>query len=373
MKDEVLRPSSGTPDPPSGRTPSVSVIIPTFNGERTILATLASLARQDFPAVDWLIVDDASSDKTVWTAQEFLREHPGRGRVMVHSSNLGLSRTLNHGLRETQGELVIVLHQDVELVGIDWVSRAVRRLLTDEDIAVVTGYYGRPAPDDLNFTKKAFGVIRQQFHFAEGRMPEFVTFTEFKADLFRRSAVDRLGGFPEQFRIVGEDIWVSFQLRRLGFRLLKDYSLEAIQRFSGEAETLTGNFVKSFRFGQAMGLVLTQFGLFPTKGTRRSSYSRSRSWHRASQPVVALVGLSLLIVYLVTRNPWVAGGLAAWIGGRYVYYVLRFHRDLRRLSTNGYQAILDDLATGLMGLGSDVTYSLGLLVGTIRSRTSQVV
>jgi hypothetical protein len=280
---------------------------------------------------------------------------------------------LNHGLRETRGEFVLVLHQDVELVGSDWISRALQKLSADPGVAVITGYYGRPAIDDLTFVKKAFGIIRQQFHFVEGRTAEYVTFTEFKSDLLRRSAVEGIGAFPERFRIVGEDIWVSFQLRRQGYRLLKDYSLEAVQRFSGEAETLRGNFVKSFRFGQAMGVLLTQFGLYPTRETSRASYSRARSWHRASQPIVVAIGVGLLVAFLITRTPWLGVSLGAFVGGRYLYYLVRFHRDLRQLSVNGFRAIADDLATGLIGLASDITYSLGVLVGTLRSRTSPVV
>ncbi len=200
-----------------------------------------------------------------------------------------------------------------------------------------------------------------------------MTFTEFKSDLTRRAAVELVGGFSERFRIVGEDLGVSFLLRKLGFRLVKDSTLQSIQRFSGEAETLGGNFVKAFRFGQAMGVVLAQFGLFPTVGTRDAPYSRSRSWHRASQPVVVIIALALLIAFLLTRNPWIGISLVGWIGGRYLYYLLRVHVDMRRLSSGPFRAGVATLATGLIGLASDVTYSVGVLIGLIRSRTAKVV
>lgn len=353
--------------------PSVSVVVPVFNGARTLPNTLASLARQDLPNVEWIIIDDRSTDTSSRVAQKFLQDHPGRGRLITHTDNRGLSRTLNEGLLESKGDLVLVLHHDIELVGDDWISRAVLRINEDARTAVVTGYYGIPASDDLSLVKMAFGVLRRQFHFVESVSVEEVTFTEFKSDLFRRAAVERVGGFSERFRIVGEDLAVSFHLRKLGYRLLKDYGLKSVQRFSGEAETLGGNLVKSFRFGQAMGIILSQFGLYPTVGTRASAYSRSRSWHRASQPVVAAVALGLLVAFSITRYPWVGIALLAWIVGRYLYYVLHVHSDIRRLSSGAYAGMIATLATGLIGLASDITYPVGVLVGVIRSGSAKVV
>jgi glycosyltransferase involved in cell wall biosynthesis len=373
MTDAVVPPSTRASESGSEPRPTVSVLVPAFQGERTLPFTLASLARQDYPTAQWLIIDDGSSDTTRAVVETFLRENPGRGRLLVHAQNWGLSRSLNHGMRETHGDFVLILHQDLELKGADWISRAVRLLASDSSLAVVTGYYGIPARDDLTFVKKAFGTISRQFHFPGTSATEYATFTEFKSDLLRRKIFEGLGGFPERFRIAGEDLWVSFQLRKKGFRILKDFGLESVQRFSGRAETLGGNLAKTFGFGQAMGLVLVQFGMFPTRETSQSPYSRSRSWFRASQPVVVLGALAWIVAYLVTREPWVGVGFLAWVAGRYVFHAIRVWPDLRRLTPTLARAFVEALGTGLVGLGTDVLYSIGLCAGLIRSRSTHAV
>jgi glycosyltransferase involved in cell wall biosynthesis len=373
MADEMSLTPPPTAVPSDSAPPLVTVIIPTFNGGRTLPRTLGALAGQDWHPIEWLIIDDGSGDDTSRVAERFLSQEPGRGRLLVHPANWGLSRSLNQGLRESRGSLVVVLHQDLELVGSDWVTRAIRRLRADPTTGVVTGYYGMTAPDDLTFTKKAFGLLSRQFHHVTAPSLEDATFTEFKADVFAKSTLDRVGDFPERFRIAGEDIWVSYLLRQQGFRIVKDSGLEAIQRFSGRAETVGGNLVKTFGFGQAMGVVLAHFGLFTTRGSRRSPYSRSRSWFRASQPIAVAGALSLLAAYAITRDPWWVVVFGLWVVGRYAIQVLRVWSDLRPLTSSLGRALPEALATGLLGLGTDIMYSLGLLAGLLRSGSSGTV
>lgn len=188
----------------------VSVVIPSFNGEKTIGRTLESLAQQQYSRVEWIVIDDGSRDGTVGVVEPFLAAHPDRGRLVQHPANWGLSRTLNQGLRESTGEAVLIVHQDVVLLSGSWIARAMDDLRQTRSAVVVTGDYGIPDSHEVNFVQKVFGIMRRQFHAAPSEGVELVTFTEFKCDLAWLEALRGAGGFPERFRTTGEDLWVSY-------------------------------------------------------------------------------------------------------------------------------------------------------------------
>jgi glycosyltransferase involved in cell wall biosynthesis len=346
--------------------PRVSIVLPAYNGARTIRITLEALAVQDFSSVEWIVVDDASRDRTPEMVREFFANKVPNGRLIRHASNQGLSRTLNEGLAAARGELVLIVHQDVAPMTTDWIGRAVRYLDEDASIAVVTGYYGIPASDDLTFVKRAFGFLRRQFHRLPPREREFVTFAEFKCDLARKSVLSRLGGFPTRFRITGEDIVVSYRIRQEGGKILKAYDLRSVQRFSGQAETVLGNLDKEFRFGESMGGVLLAFRGFSFRGLSNSPYARTRSMHRASQPPVALAVTVLAVVALLTGSWLLWLLLAGLVVGRYAYYVSRLWADFRSAVPRATKAFVETLAASFLGLLSDFVYSLGLSGGIVR-------
>ncbi len=287
--------------------PVVSVIVPVYNGSRTVLRTLVSIVKQDPALFELIVVDDGSSDSTSSLVEKFFRESEFSGKfsLVKHLKNLGLSMTLNDGLQRAQGSYVLILHQDCEFVGSDWISRALSNM-KNESVAVVTGYYGIPDVQDESFVKRAFGVLRKQFHSCPGCSCEEVTFSEGKCDLYRLSYLLKAGGFPTRYRIAGEDLIVSYTLRNMGYLILKCYDLQVVQRFTGDAETFAGNLKKEFLFGKVLGGVFSQFRLFLFRGVKNSEYSGSRSIHRATQPVfVGFFILSLFSIFVF---------LVFWIG-----------------------------------------------------------
>jgi GT2 family glycosyltransferase len=88
----------------------LSVVMPTFNGERFVAAAVQSVLAQHDPDLELVVVDDGSSDGTVELVERLTRGTPTRllqpGRLgnWVAASNLGL--------REARGEWACFLHQD---------------------------------------------------------------------------------------------------------------------------------------------------------------------------------------------------------------------------------------------------------------------
>jgi len=353
--------------PDAARRPLVSIVIPAYNGSRTIVRTLGSLRQQDYPHTEWIIIDDGSSDGTAHEIERYIRGLDGDATFLQHAANQGISRTLNEGLAQAAGEFVLIIHQDIELLGRDWISRAISAMEKDGRIAVVTCDYGLPAPDDLTFVKRAFGFLRRQIHTRSASGEEFVSFTEFKCDLLRKSAIQQCSGFPTRFRMCGEDIALSCTLRLRGWKILKDYRLRSVQRFAGAAETLRGNLHREFRFGQSNAGVFLLFRSYALRGHGLSPYSRTRFRHRLTQPLSAL-GI-LLLVTLVIISPsgpaWIALGVL--LASRFLYYAANLWPPFHDMSGNPSRALGETFAASTLGLVSDLVFTAGIVSGVMRT------
>ena len=92
------------------QTPVVSVIIPAYNAEATIERTLASAAAQTFVALEIIVVDDGSKDRTGAIVAEFSKSD---SRVrLVRQENSGVAAARNLGLNAARGDFVAPLDAD---------------------------------------------------------------------------------------------------------------------------------------------------------------------------------------------------------------------------------------------------------------------
>ncbi len=90
--------------------PKVSIIIPTYNGERYLSETLDSVRFQIFKEWEAIVIDDGSKDGTVAVAEEYAARDK-RIRV-VQQKNGGVARARNGGLRETNSDSTFVIFLD---------------------------------------------------------------------------------------------------------------------------------------------------------------------------------------------------------------------------------------------------------------------
>ncbi|MBQ7219946.1 MAG: glycosyltransferase family 2 protein [Synergistaceae bacterium] len=92
--------------------PLVSVIVPTYNGEKRIARTLESLIAQDYENLEIIVVDDVSADNTVITARRVLESSGRKYAVIERMENGRQSASRNTGLKAASGEYVIFFDHD---------------------------------------------------------------------------------------------------------------------------------------------------------------------------------------------------------------------------------------------------------------------
>jgi glycosyltransferase involved in cell wall biosynthesis len=214
------------------RLPSITIVTAAMNSERTIAASLRSVAERGFGGeLEHIVVDGGSTDGTL----DIVR---AAGLRFVSEPDRGLTDALNKGIAMARGEIVGSLNSDdtylpgaLERVGaafaahpeVEWVTG--RCPIVDDD--------GREIRRGVTRYKEAF-LRRHSFslHLVHNYISAPATFA-------RRSALEAVGGYDERFRYSADyDMWLK--LGRRGDPIVLDAPPLATFRMAGESLSLTG-------------------------------------------------------------------------------------------------------------------------------------
>jgi len=191
-------------------SPSVSVIIPTYNRGDLIGETIENMLGQSLAPHELIVVDDGSSDQTV----EVVRRFGDRVRL-IEQARAGPGAARNAGLAVATGEYVQFFDSD-DLCSRDKIERQATALAqSGADVA-----YGPWTPVWLEAGQAEFdGVVRQQSALRRAPLRAFLWgwLTLIPCCVIRRDLMVRLGGYPSA-RSTGEDVELLFRLILSGAR-----------------------------------------------------------------------------------------------------------------------------------------------------------
>lgn len=111
--------------------PLVTIITPTYNRADYLQETIESVLKQDYPNVEYLVLDDGSKDNTV----ELLQKYNGKLFWESHE-NMGEVRTVNKGFAMAKGKYIAVVNSDDPLLP-GAISAAVETFTSNPDVLVV--------------------------------------------------------------------------------------------------------------------------------------------------------------------------------------------------------------------------------------------
>ncbi len=89
----------------------VTVLMSIYNGEKYLSEAIDSILAQTFSDFEFLIIDDASTDKTSSILVDYQKQDK-RIRVVTNSNNIGLTRSLNIGIGLAQGMYIARMDAD---------------------------------------------------------------------------------------------------------------------------------------------------------------------------------------------------------------------------------------------------------------------
>ena len=195
--------------------PGVSVVIPAWNAGDDLDRCLEAVLKSDYPLVECIVVDDASTEPST---AEIARRH---GVTLVRMEQQGgPGRARNRGAELARGDVLMFTDADVVLHP-DAIGKAARALQADPEVGAVFGSY-----DDRPTHPSFLSRYRNLYHHWNHQVgsEEASTFWT-GCGAVRRDAFLELGGFSAEFdRPSIEDIELGYRLRAAGhrIRMLKD-------------------------------------------------------------------------------------------------------------------------------------------------------
>ena len=177
--------------------PIVSIVTAAYNMEALVEETIRSVLAQDYPNLEYIVLDDGSKDGT----RDVIARFADRARVESHP-NMGETRTVNRGFELARGEIVGVVSADDPLM-----PGAIRKIVSvfQARPEVVVAY-----PDWLMIDGEG-KVLKEikTFDYDYVDMVRWHHCVPGPGALFRRSVVTALHGRDPQFRYVADfDFWL---------------------------------------------------------------------------------------------------------------------------------------------------------------------
>jgi len=185
--------------------PLVSIIIPTYNREKYIKRAVESARRQTYQNIEIIIINDGSTDKTSEIISE-LSEKESRIIILTNKINLGLTRTLNKGIKMAQGKYIARLDDEDFWCDKKKLEKQVDFLEKNLEYALVGG-------GAIKIDKKGREIVRYLLLENDEDIRKVIlvdnTFVHVTT-LFRKDIWEKVGGYDKEFDgLEDRDLWLK--------------------------------------------------------------------------------------------------------------------------------------------------------------------
>lgn len=162
--------------------PLVSVIIPVYNRDRYLAEAIESVLYQSYPAIELIVVDDGSSDRSAEVAQRYPLTY-------VYQSNQGISAARNAGVALAKGKFIAFLDSD-DIWVMNKLSKQIEFFAADPDLEAAFGHAQQFYSPELDES------LRQQIKCHAQPIPAYLA----TAMLIKHEAFLRIGPYDTNLR-----------------------------------------------------------------------------------------------------------------------------------------------------------------------------
>jgi cellulose synthase/poly-beta-1,6-N-acetylglucosamine synthase-like glycosyltransferase len=294
-------------------TPSVSIVVPTYNEEDTIVRKLENLMEQDYPAneVEVIVIDSASEDRTVELLVRFIKDR--KLKLIKEGERKGKASALNNVLKYCVGEVVIITDADAT-----WERDTLQKIVlnfSNPNVGAVTGRQILLNPDQSLATKveKTYRSVFEVLRLGESSLDSTPIFNgplmAFRSDLLEPISED----------CIADDSQLAVKIRKKGFKSVYD---PCAVFYECTPRSFKSRFIQKVRRGQG----LIQLFFRERKILFNSSYKKfgtvifpAEFFMHVVSPVLVFAFLVSFLLSLLVLNPYVFVSLAIASG---VFFVV---------------------------------------------------
>jgi len=170
----------------------VSIITITYNSSATVEDTLRTVVSQDYPDLEYIIIDGKSKDKTLEIVEKY--KH-GIAKV-VSEKDKGLYDALNKGIKHATGDIIGMLHSDDLYANDQVISKVVKKFEEDPSIEGVYADLVFVNRNDVNKVMRTWNSGEyEEDAFVRGWMPPHPTF------FVKKECYEKFGGFNTELKL----------------------------------------------------------------------------------------------------------------------------------------------------------------------------
>jgi glycosyltransferase involved in cell wall biosynthesis len=171
--------------------PKISVIIPCYNNETTILETIESINQQEYTSIEMIIVNDGSTDKSEQIISDYIKINKITNILLINQINSGPSKSRNNGADRATGKYLLFLDAD-DIIASTYITKCIRYLENHQTLNIIyskADYFGAknktwnlPDFNLQNFLESncipISAVIRNKIFQKVGKFDENLNYTE---------------------------------------------------------------------------------------------------------------------------------------------------------------------------------------------------
>ncbi len=265
----------------------VTVLVPAFNEEKTLRASVESILASDYPDLEVIVIDDGSTDGTSAAIEDLATG----GRIrLLRQTNTGKAGALNHGIQSASGEAV--LFTDADSLFQPGTVRQMVRWFADPAVHAVCGN-DRPLTVRAPLQKALAVTTHIGTGFVRRALSVLGVLPIITGNLgaVRTATLRQVGGFH---RVWGEDLELTFRLQKARRRVVFDPDPVVLADCPGNLPALWRQRVRWAR--SYLKIVRLHRGLlWPPAAFPFSLYLPINAFAQVVIPLLQLAGLPLLV------------------------------------------------------------------------------